>query len=95
MWDSCSDSLITFSNDEINDSLAYIVENDLISSALVKEIEGMSDVATIRFNSKVKKYKLPKKAPRGADEGQEGSHLVEMLLEDGEKISCKLLVRIL
>ena len=95
VWDSCSDSLITFSNDDINDSLAYIVENDLISSALLKELEDMSDTASVRFNSKVKKYRLPKKARRQSDDGKEDSRLVEVVLENGDKISCKLLVSLL
>lgn len=53
VWDACSESLISF--DQSNDnSLAYIVENDVIQSCLLERLKQSH--VEIRLNSKVKQF---------------------------------------
>jgi 2-polyprenyl-6-methoxyphenol hydroxylase-like FAD-dependent oxidoreductase len=39
VWDSCSDSMIAFSQDDMTEPLAYIVENDVILGAIMKQVK--------------------------------------------------------
>lgn len=44
MWDACSEALIMFDKDNLDD-MGYIVENDVIMHALTKQLEAVSGEA--------------------------------------------------
>ncbi len=56
VWDACSESLITFDQDNLlnENSLAYIVENDVIQACLLERLKEFN--IELRLNSKVKQY---------------------------------------
>lgn len=74
------DSAITFENDKCDEPVAYIVENDLLCNAALKEIDGL-DTVGVQFNAKIKTCKY-----------QEEEEIVTICLENGETITCNLLV---
>lgn len=41
MWDSCSEAMIIFEKDDLDD-IGYIVENDVIMSALTKQLDAVT-----------------------------------------------------
>lgn len=41
VWDACSEAMIIFDKDNLED-MGYIVENDVIMSALTKQLEAVS-----------------------------------------------------
>lgn len=41
MWDACSEAMIVFEKDDLDD-MGYIVENDVIMSALTKELDAVA-----------------------------------------------------
>ena len=64
VWDACSESLITFDRDNQSseDSLAYIVENDVIQSSLLERLKQFN--VEIRLNSKVKEFEYEENSIR-------------------------------
>ena len=56
VWDACSESLITFdqANQTDENSLAYIVENDVVQSCLLERLKQFN--VELRLNSKVKQF---------------------------------------
>uniref|UniRef100_A0A673Z6P7 Coenzyme Q6 monooxygenase n=1 Tax=Salmo trutta TaxID=8032 RepID=A0A673Z6P7_SALTR len=42
VWDACSDALITFDKENLQDEMAYIVENDIIVAVLTKQLDNLS-----------------------------------------------------
>ena len=90
VWDSASDSLITFNHPEMLEDLAYIVENDIILEALMKQLDHMSNSVEIRFGSKVIDYHLPH--PGGFEETTDANPFAGVSLEGGEKLWTKLLI---
>lgn len=54
VWDSNSDAVITFNNENYSD-VSYIVENDLILAALQKEVD-----CEVVYNTKIDNIMLPK-----------------------------------
>ncbi|TNM95473.1 hypothetical protein fugu_016556 [Takifugu bimaculatus] len=42
VWDACSDALITFDKENLEDEMAYIVENDIVVAALTKQLDALS-----------------------------------------------------
>ena len=56
VWDACSESLISFdqANQMDEDSLAYIVENDVVLSCLLERLKQFN--VELRLNSKVKQF---------------------------------------
>ena len=81
--------MITFNKEDLLDNLAYIVENDIILGAIVKQLEHMQDAVDIKYNSKVVGYQLPH--PCGGSEGEQNM-FAGIKLEDGEEIWTRLLV---
>lgn len=82
VWDACSDSLITFSNDDMSNPVAYIIENDLMLWALYERLNELSNVF-VRYNSKIKDYILPTSFD---------SNVPQAVLENDEKLTCDLLI---
>lgn len=83
VWDFASDSTITFNQSNPEKNLACIVENDVIVDALVEQIEECKNVS-MKSGVKVEKFNIP---PNQCDDD-----LVELTLENGEKIVTKLLI---
>ncbi|XP_053488752.1 ubiquinone biosynthesis monooxygenase COQ6, mitochondrial isoform X1 [Ictalurus furcatus] len=60
VWDACSDALITFDKENLQDEMAYIVENDVIVAALTKQLQTLSDQVKVQYRTKVVKYTWPR-----------------------------------
>uniref|UniRef100_A0A7N8YPC5 Ubiquinone biosynthesis monooxygenase COQ6, mitochondrial n=1 Tax=Mastacembelus armatus TaxID=205130 RepID=A0A7N8YPC5_9TELE len=87
VWDACSDALITFDKENLEDEMAYIVENDIVVAALTKQLDSLSDNVQVKYRSKVVQYTWPM------------SHLatdsipwVQVTLASGETLQTKLLI---
>ncbi|XP_046372981.2 ubiquinone biosynthesis monooxygenase COQ6, mitochondrial-like [Haliotis rufescens] len=88
VWESCSDSMITFNNDDMAEPLAYIVENDIILAALMQRLSEVGDRVEIRYRTKPKAYELP-----GVKDFSSKQHpLVGVELESGDVIRTRLLI---
>lgn len=82
VWDACSGSLITFSDDDLSNPIAFIIENDLILWALGTRLNNVHNIS-VRYNAKIKDYILPKHSSCDAP---------QIVLENDEKLSCDLLI---
>jgi 2-polyprenyl-6-methoxyphenol hydroxylase-like FAD-dependent oxidoreductase len=83
VWDAVSGESIEFSHTNFADSVAYIVENDLILEGLYKQLNNLSNVR-VQNKSSVESCKLIKD---GADKNS-------VKLKSGEEMQCDLLVSI-
>lgn len=81
VWDACSDAIITLNHDNFSDDMAYIVENDLLMSALLQQLERNSNVA-LKSSASISSVQLPK----------DGCDRSGVALKTGERYSCDLLV---
>ena len=81
--------MITFNNDDLNDNLAYIVENDVILEA-VKRCLPSSDNLIIKYQTSAKSYTIPGITP--GHDGLDQNSWVTVEIGDGSKIKTKLLV---
>lgn len=84
VWDASSDAMITFSGDAVAADMAFIVENDVLLHAVLKQLEGVVNV-TVQNGSRIEEVQLAS-VPNG-------SGLVR--LKSGEAFSCDLLVSVL
>lgn len=41
MWDACSEAMIVFEKDDLDD-MGYVVENDVIMAALTKQLDAVA-----------------------------------------------------
>uniref|UniRef100_A0A8D3DP31 Ubiquinone biosynthesis monooxygenase COQ6, mitochondrial n=1 Tax=Scophthalmus maximus TaxID=52904 RepID=A0A8D3DP31_SCOMX len=87
VWDACSDALITFDKENLQDEMAYIVENDIVVAALTKQLDGLSDNVQVKYRSKVVKYTWP--MPHQA---ADSVPWVQVTLASGETLQTKLLI---
>ncbi|KAG8013409.1 Ubiquinone biosynthesis monooxygenase COQ6, partial [Nibea albiflora] len=87
VWDACSDALITFDKENLQDEMAYIVENDIVVAALTKQLDSLSENVQVKYRSKVVKYTWP--MPHQA---AESIPWVQVTLANGETIQTKLLI---
>ncbi|XP_061700563.1 ubiquinone biosynthesis monooxygenase COQ6, mitochondrial [Syngnathoides biaculeatus] len=87
VWDACSDALITFDKDNLEEEMAYIVENDVVVAALTKQLESLSDNVQVKYRSKVVKYTWP--MPHRAVHSMPW---VQVRLASGEILQTKLLI---
>ncbi|XP_054653603.1 ubiquinone biosynthesis monooxygenase COQ6, mitochondrial [Dunckerocampus dactyliophorus] len=87
VWDACSDALITFDKDNLEEEMAYIVENDVVVAALTKQLDGLSDNVQVKYRSKVVKYTWP--VPHKA---VHSIPWVQISLASGETLQTKLLI---
>lgn len=81
VWDSCSDALITFNHDNFIGDVAYIVENDVLVHAILKELEPFTNI-TVRNDAKIEKVLLER----------DGFTFSRVQLSTGEDFSAELLV---
>ncbi|XP_068948279.1 ubiquinone biosynthesis monooxygenase COQ6, mitochondrial isoform X4 [Petaurus breviceps papuanus] len=86
VWDACSEALITFDKDDLDD-MGYIVENNVIMSALTKQLDAVTDQVEVVYRSKVISYTWP-----GPFFNEETSPWVQVTLADGCQIQTKLLI---
>lgn len=84
VWDAHSDAMITFNEDNLDQEIAYIVENNLLLHAIDKELENKPSVQVI-YNAKVDHVSLPDNYGENA----------KIKLQNGQEFQTKLLVRIL
>ncbi|KAM8833976.1 ubiquinone biosynthesis monooxygenase COQ6, mitochondrial [Synchiropus picturatus] len=87
VWDACSDALITFDKDNLQEEMAYIVENDVVVAALTKQLHSLSDSVQVKYRSKVVKYTWP--VPHTAGDSLPW---VQVTLANGETLQTKLLI---
>ncbi|XP_060074577.1 ubiquinone biosynthesis monooxygenase COQ6, mitochondrial-like [Ylistrum balloti] len=90
VWDSCSDSLIAFSKENLLDDMAYIAENDVIEEALRKRLEAVSDRVDVRYQTSAKSYIIPGVTPGHAETHQ--NSWVTVGLQDNHVLKTKLLI---
>uniref|UniRef100_A0A8C5CWY7 Ubiquinone biosynthesis monooxygenase COQ6, mitochondrial n=1 Tax=Gadus morhua TaxID=8049 RepID=A0A8C5CWY7_GADMO len=89
VWDACSDALITFDKDDLQDEMAYIVENDVVVAALTRQLDSLPDIVKVKYRSRVVQYTWP--TPYQSDGGVPW---VQVTLASGETLSTRLLVGI-
>ncbi|KAM9708952.1 ubiquinone biosynthesis monooxygenase COQ6, mitochondrial [Menidia menidia] len=87
VWDACSDALITFDKENLQDEMAYIVENDIVVAAITKQLDTLSDSVQVKYRSKVEKYGWP--MPHQA---ADYVPWVRVTLANGETLQTKLLI---
>ncbi|XP_024256405.1 ubiquinone biosynthesis monooxygenase COQ6, mitochondrial [Oncorhynchus tshawytscha] len=87
VWDACSDALITFDKENLQDEMAYIVENDIIVAALTKQLENLSDQVKVQYKTKVVMYTWPK-----SHQVAESIPWVQVTLANGQTFQSKLLI---
>ncbi|XP_056152128.1 ubiquinone biosynthesis monooxygenase COQ6, mitochondrial [Lampris incognitus] len=87
VWDACSDALITFDKENLQDEMAYIVENDIIVAALTKQLDSLSDNVNVKYRSKVVKYAWPM-----SYQVADSIPWVQVKLASGETFQTKLLI---
>lgn len=86
VWDACSDALITFDKEGLED-MGYIIENDVITAALTKQLDAMADRIEVLYRNRAVNYTWPSPYHDG-----EGSSWVQIQLADGQKLHTKLLI---
>lgn len=84
--------MITFHEDlSTQKPLAYIAENDVILSGIVKQLQNINnDNVQVQYNARVKGYKLPETAQSQNTDNQ----WAQVILNDGQVLRTKLLVRL-
>ncbi|XP_008333778.1 ubiquinone biosynthesis monooxygenase COQ6, mitochondrial [Cynoglossus semilaevis] len=87
VWDACSDALITFDKENLQDEMAYIVENDVVVAALTKQLDTLPDNVQVKYRSKVETYTWP--MPHQA---ADCVPWVQVMLANGEVLQTKLLI---
>ncbi|KAM4542018.1 ubiquinone biosynthesis monooxygenase COQ6, mitochondrial [Odontesthes bonariensis] len=87
VWDACSDALITFDKENLQEEMAYIVENDIVVAAITKQLDTLSDNVQVKYRSKVVKYTWP--MPHQA---ADYIPWVRVTLANGETLQTKLLI---
>uniref|UniRef100_A0A669C2X8 Ubiquinone biosynthesis monooxygenase COQ6, mitochondrial n=1 Tax=Oreochromis niloticus TaxID=8128 RepID=A0A669C2X8_ORENI len=80
-------ALITFDKENVEDEMAYIVENDLVVAALTRQLDSLSENVQVKYRSKVVKYTWPMPS-------QEADYIpwVRVTLANGETLQTKLLI---
>ncbi|KAJ1104553.1 hypothetical protein NDU88_001963 [Pleurodeles waltl] len=86
VWDACSDALITFDADGLED-MGYIVENDVIVAALNRQLDSLAGHIEVSYRCRAVGYTWP--LPYHTSES---SPWVQIELSDGRIIQTKLLI---
>lgn len=88
VWESCADAMITFSNSDMSEPLAYIVENDIILAAIMRALKTKQDRVEIRYETKAEVFDLP-----GSGDSEEAKKpYVKLTMNDGSVLKTKLLI---
>nr|XP_060614685.1 ubiquinone biosynthesis monooxygenase COQ6, mitochondrial [Anolis sagrei ordinatus] len=86
VWDACSEAMIIFDNDNMED-MGYIVENNVILSALTKQLDAISDRVEVLYKSRAVGYTRP-----AHFQTSDSSPWVQIDLADGRRLQTKLLI---
>ncbi|KAI1237738.1 hypothetical protein IHE44_0013824 [Lamprotornis superbus] len=86
VWDACSEAMIVFEKDDLDD-MGYIVENDVIMSALTKQLDAVADRVEVFYRSKAVGYTWPL-----SSHSCDTSPWVQVELADGRRLQTKLLI---
>ncbi|XP_050831716.1 ubiquinone biosynthesis monooxygenase COQ6, mitochondrial isoform X2 [Serinus canaria] len=86
VWDACSEAMIVFEKDDLDD-MGYIVENDVIMSALTKQLDAVADRVEVFYRSKAVGYTWPLPS-----HDCDTSPWVQVELADGRRLQTKLLI---
>uniref|UniRef100_A0A8C0VD51 Ubiquinone biosynthesis monooxygenase COQ6, mitochondrial n=1 Tax=Cyanistes caeruleus TaxID=156563 RepID=A0A8C0VD51_CYACU len=86
VWDACSEAMIVFEKDDLDD-MGYIVENDVIMSALTKQLDAVADRVEVFYRSKAVGYTWPLPSHSCGT-----SPWVQVELADGRRLQTKLLI---
>lgn len=86
IWESCSNSLITFSQEDMSEQMAYVVENDIILEAITRRLERLADRVDVLYNTRVQKIEIPSQT------SSQTNSWVNLKLHDGNCLKTKLLV---
>uniref|UniRef100_A0A8D0HN38 Ubiquinone biosynthesis monooxygenase COQ6, mitochondrial n=1 Tax=Sphenodon punctatus TaxID=8508 RepID=A0A8D0HN38_SPHPU len=86
VWDACSEAMIIFDKDSLED-MGYIVENDIVMSALTKQLDAVSDRVEVLYRSRAVGYTWP--FPYHTSDT---SPWVQVDLADGRRLQTKLLI---
>uniref|UniRef100_UPI00398EC9E1 ubiquinone biosynthesis monooxygenase COQ6, mitochondrial n=1 Tax=Pristiophorus japonicus TaxID=55135 RepID=UPI00398EC9E1 len=87
IWDECSDAMITFDKADLLEDIGFVVENDVILSALSKQLAAAADRVHVLYRSRVVNYIWPE--PNLAPDT---NPWVQVELADGSKLQTKLLI---
>jgi 2-polyprenyl-6-methoxyphenol hydroxylase-like FAD-dependent oxidoreductase len=68
--------------------MGYIVENNVLITALEMELEKLRSNVDVLYKTKLKKFRIPPPTTSDVD-----SPWAEIVLEDGQEFSTRLLVR--
>ncbi|KAH0620515.1 hypothetical protein JD844_021044 [Phrynosoma platyrhinos] len=86
VWDACSEAMIIFDKDNMED-MGYIVENNVILSALTKQLDAISDRVEVLYKSRAVGYTWPFHY-----QTSDSSPWVQIDLADGRRLQTKLLI---
>ncbi|XP_043553016.1 ubiquinone biosynthesis monooxygenase COQ6, mitochondrial [Chiloscyllium plagiosum] len=86
VWDECSDAMITFDKANLLEDIGFIVENDVILSALSKQLTA-ADRVRVLYRSKVVNYTWPE-----PNLTPDMNPWVQIELADGSKLQASVLI---
>nr|XP_042714446.1 ubiquinone biosynthesis monooxygenase COQ6, mitochondrial isoform X2 [Chrysemys picta bellii] len=86
VWDACSEAMIIFDKNNLED-MGYVVENDVIMSALTKQLDAVSDRVEVLYRSRAVGYTWPLTCHLS-----DTSPWVKIDLADGRRLETKLLI---
>jgi len=88
VWESCSDAMISFNQDNMTESLSTMAENDIILAGIMHALSALGNRVEVRYNTKVEQFRLP----GGQDEDDVKLPYVGLTLNDGSELRTKLLI---
>ena len=86
IWESCSNSLITFNQKDLVEQMAYVAENDVILESITRSLATLSDRVEVLYNTKVQHIDIP------SLNSSQPNTWVRLKLQDGKSLKTKLLV---
>ncbi|XP_028398710.1 ubiquinone biosynthesis monooxygenase COQ6, mitochondrial-like [Dendronephthya gigantea] len=90
VWDACGDGYLTFeASDDLEQAInmAYLVENNVLITALEMELENLRSNVDVLYQTKMNTFRIPSPDTNDVD-----SPWAEITLEDGQEFSTRLLV---
>ncbi|XP_025104972.1 ubiquinone biosynthesis monooxygenase COQ6, mitochondrial-like [Pomacea canaliculata] len=90
VWESCSNAMITFGQEELMEPLAFIVENDVILAAILKCLEQAPVSVNIRYRTSALSFQMPGLEASGKTRSKHP--WVTVSLPGGKEIKTPLLI---
>ena len=95
VWDACSEAIITFEKDDLDD-MGYIVENDVVMSAVTKQLDAVAVTMVLCVPTRPGGGFLREQSSRYTwplpSHSCDTSPWVQVELADGRRLQTKLLV---